>query len=127
TVLVSVEARDPDFGLMSVSLTGPSTGKPAFEAALLKKWPHAGPFLGEFPFTPRDHNLNPGDEVQYWATARDSRQPEANVATSSRQTFRIVAPDPKQPNPNDIAKNDRQPNPDQQPGEGEKQEQPGQA
>ena len=128
TVVVSVDARDPDFGLTDVSLVGQSTGRAVFEAPLLQaKQPHEGRFTREFRFTPQEHDLKPGDEVEYWATASDTRQPDANVAASSRQTFRIIDPQPKQPDPNALAQRDPPKNQEQQPGEGGQQEQqPGQ-
>ena len=123
TVVVGVDARDPDFGVYEVSLVGQSTGGEVFNAPLLEpKESQDLRFTGEFRFTPSEHDLKPGDEVEYWATASDTRQPDANVTVSSRQTFRIVDPQPKQPDPNAIAQRDPPKNQEQQPGE----QQPGQ-
>lgn len=132
TVVVSVNARDPDFGLTDVTLIGQSTGRQVFESPLLvAKDKHEGQFRGEFRFTPSEHDLKPGDEVQYWATARDNRMPNANEASSSRKTFRIVDPEPQQPDPNQLAQRDppknQDPNQQQdQGGENGEQNQPGQ-
>lgn len=128
TIVVGVDARDPDFGIAEVSLVGQSTGREVFNAPLLEpKESHERRFTGEFRFTPQEHNLKPGDKVEYWATASDTRKPDANGTMSSRQTFRIVDPQSKQPDPNAIAQRDPPKNQEQQPGEGQQQEQqPGQ-
>ena len=96
TVAIEVEARDPDFALAEVRLAGRSGGTQGDRRAAAGKRTH-GPFHGRLLFTPNEHDLQPGDVVRYWVTARDNRAPQPNEATSDSQTLRIVSPDPKQP------------------------------
>lgn len=96
TVAIEIEARDPDFALADVRLTGESAGRTIFNEQLLAKQ-HHGRFAGRLMFTPGEHDLHAGDVVRYWVTVRDNRAPQANEATTDSQTFRIVGPDPRQP------------------------------
>jgi len=95
TVVVQVEARDPDFGLSSVRVRGESLGDKVFDAPVLAQ-PATGRFEGRWRFTPTEHGLRVGDIVDYWAVAEDIRQPEPHQTATRRQRFRIVAADPNQ-------------------------------
>lgn len=96
TVAIEIEARDPDFSLAEVRLTGESAGRTIFNERLLTK-SQTGRFAGRLMFTPGKHELHAGDVVRYWATARDNRAPQANEATTDSQMFRIIGPDPRRP------------------------------
>jgi hypothetical protein len=119
TVMIEVDARDPDFSLSAVRLHGAAVGRPEIDVPLLAK-ERPGPFTGRYPFTPREHQLRAGDLVQYWATASDNRTPTANTAATERRTFRIVPSDrAQQPPPNRGAENGAR---RQQPGQNPQQE-----
>lgn len=103
TVTIEVEGRDPDFALAEVQLVADVAGRRVVEEPLLDG-SQTGRFVGRFRFTPSRHGLRAGDVVEYWATARDNRTPEANFAASNRQRFKIVAPEPNRaPNENQMA------------------------
>ena len=112
TIVIEVEARDPDFALSAVRLHGDAAGRPQIDVPLLEK-EHTGKFTGRYRFTPREHNLQAGDVVQYWVAADDIRTPKPNSTATEKRIFRIVSPDPaQQPPPDRIAQRDQR----QQPG-----------
>ncbi|MEX2091209.1 MAG: hypothetical protein WD971_00955 [Pirellulales bacterium] len=96
TVAIEVDARDPDFALAEVRLHGDAAGRTVLDERLLAE-KHTGRFTGRRSFTPSEHDLQAGDVVRYWVTARDNRAPQPNEVTSDSQSLRIVAPDPRQP------------------------------
>ena len=96
TVAIEVDAIDPDFALCEVRLHGEVAGRAVLDEPLLSS-EHTGHFTGRLSFTPRDHQLQPGDVMRYWLAARDNRTPQANEAASDSQTLKVVAPDPRQP------------------------------
>jgi len=96
TVAIEVEARDPDFALAEVRLQGEATGRKVIDTPLLAN-EHTGRYSNRLLFTPSEHDLQPGDVVRYWVTARDNRTPQPNEATSDSQTLRIVSLDPRKP------------------------------
>ncbi len=119
TIVIEIEARDPDFALSGVRLRGEAPGRPKFDVPLLEK-EHAGKFTGRYRFTPRGHNLQVGDVVQYWAAADDIRAPKSNSTATEKRIFRIMSPDPAgQPPPDRIAQRDQR----QQPGGGQQGQQ----
>ncbi|MEX2317921.1 MAG: hypothetical protein WD669_12260 [Pirellulales bacterium] len=121
TVMIEIDARDPDFALSAVRLHGAAVGRPEIDVPLLSQ-ERPGPFTGRYSFTPKDHQLRAGDIVQYWATASDNRTPTANTAATERRTFRILSSDPaQQPPPKNPPRND----PRRQQGKEAPQEQPG--
>ncbi len=91
TVLIELEARDPDFALSSVRLIGKVGDREATLAEPLAK-KHEGRFGAIKPFTPGDVKLKPGDVLEYWAEARDNRRPDANVALSEHRRLKIAGP-----------------------------------
>ncbi|MCH2117472.1 MAG: hypothetical protein MK161_07200, partial [Pirellulales bacterium] len=95
TVVIEVEARDPDFALSGVQLVGEVANNRMLDEKLLPE-AHTGRFAGRFLFTPSRHGLQAGDRLRYWAIARDNRQPDPNVALTHRQQFRIISPEPRQ-------------------------------
>ena len=109
TVVIEVEARDPDFALSDVQLVGEVADNRMLDEKLLPE-PRTGRFVGRFLFTPSRHGLQAGDRFRYWAIARDNRQPDPNVAHTHRQQFRIVSPEPRQPeNQNQLANRETKP------------------
>lgn len=123
TVMIEVEARDPDFALAEVRLRGEVAGRAVIYEQLLGAG-HAGRFTARHSFTPRGPELRAGDVVEYWVIANDNRTPAPNAVESDRRQLRIVSPDPAhQPPPDQVAQGDQQKRPqDQQPGT---DEQPG--
>ena len=116
---VEVDAVDPDFGLSAVRLRGEAAGRPVFDQPMLKGAPLKH-FAGQYKLIVGQHGLKAGDLVEYWVEASDNRMPKPNVTASEHKTLRIVSPNPaQQPQPNQIAQNDRQqPKPGEpQPGE----------
>ncbi len=66
--------------------------------ALLDKQPllqtiRRGPFDAKYVFDAAKFKLNDGDLVEYWANARDNRQPAANEAQTVLRRIRIVQAD----------------------------------
>lgn len=101
TVLIGVEARDPDFAVQSVRLVG-RNGDADVLLGELTAQNHAGLYKHLHPFVPADAKLKPGDVLEYWAEARDNRQPDANLALTEHRRLRIVdpnAPHQQQQNP----------------------------
>jgi hypothetical protein len=107
---IGVEARDPDYGLKSVTIVGKVLGDDN-EHALLQMidQPQTGRVVATRMFTPADAGLKPGDVLEYWAVAADTK-PEPNLALSDRRRLKVIGPDkpqngkaPQQPNqqPND--------------------------
>ncbi len=96
TVAIEVDASDPDFALAEVRLHGEAAGRPVFDEKLLAQ-EHTGRYTDRHLFTPSEHDLQAGDIVRYWLTARDNRTPQANEANSDSQSLRIVSPDPRKP------------------------------
>jgi hypothetical protein len=133
TVLIEVEARDPDFELSEVRLKGDAAGRTVLDESLLSK-EQSGRFTGRFQVTPAQHGLKAGDVLQYWVAARDNRTPQPNEVKSEQQTLRIASPGPNQQQPPDrLAERDhRAPQPGNQqrdqsrPGDAQNdQQQPG--
>jgi hypothetical protein len=119
TVTIEVAATDPDFALADVRLRGQAAGRDVLEQPLLKQ-NHKGRFTARYQFTPGKHDLKAGDVVDYWLAAKDNRAPNANVAESTKQRFRIVSPNPnQQPPPDRIAQRDPRQN---QPGKGQQEQ-----
>ncbi|MEM8864771.1 MAG: hypothetical protein AAGF31_04420, partial [Planctomycetota bacterium] len=118
SVMVEIEARDPDFGLDRVQIIGESLGDPVFDQTLLNTR-HEGRFTARWTFVPEEHDLQVGDVVEYWVSASDVRRPEPNRVVSDRQKFRIVAPGRGEENTRDRGGNRDQPDR----GEGGQQQQ----
>jgi collagen type III alpha len=98
TVMIAVEARDPDYALGGVRLVGrtkTSNGSGEVDVLLadLLATEHAGLYKHRKPFVPADAHLRPGDVLEYWAEARDNRWPDANLALSEHRKLRIVDAD----------------------------------
>jgi hypothetical protein len=120
TVAIDVEARDPDFALAEVRVQGDSAGRKVLDKVLLNSQ-HTGRFAGRLRFTPRDYQLQPGDVLRYWVTARDNRTPSMNPTTSEPQSLRIVSPDPNRPQPPQDRVAQREQRDQDQPQQGDQQ------
>ena len=106
TLAIEVDARDPDFALSEVKIRGEDDAAAdkdgadndgdvaaVFEENLLSD-EHVGRFVRTWRFTPKEHDLAVGDELTYWAAAKDNRLPEANVAITRRRRIRVIADPP---------------------------------
>ncbi|HEX7448488.1 MAG TPA: hypothetical protein VF306_13130 [Pirellulales bacterium] len=116
---LTVQASDPDFKLAAVTLHARRSGLRLLEERLLAE-PRAGQFKRDYLLDSRKLALKPGDTVEFWASADDNKQPEANHAETPHYTLRIVSPDAR-PRPDQLAKNDPPRKPDdrdQQPPDG---------
>lgn len=109
TVRIEAEARDPDYALSAMQLKGEVDGRSVLDEPLFKGR-QAGKVTGRYSFQPSQHRLKAGDVVQFWIEAADSRSPKPNVTTTEHRFIRIISPNPPQPPPDRIARNDRQPN-----------------
>jgi hypothetical protein len=114
---IGVEARDPDFGLKSVTIVGKVDDGDESTVMEMIDGPEAGRVVATKMFTPADYGLKPGDVLEYWAVARDTR-PEANIGASEHRRLKIIGPDRqaqgRQPQAN---QQNQQPNDGQQGGE----------
>ncbi|QDT00769.1 phage holin family protein [Adhaeretor mobilis] len=122
TVRIEVEARDPDFAVQQVELVG-LEGEREIALGRLLEEDFPGKFNGGLPFTPEEAGLQPGDVLEYWATAHDNRRPEANLGVSAHRRMKIVGP-AERPN---IPDQEQQPNVNQEGGQGEQGEGGGEA
>ncbi|MCA9100900.1 MAG: hypothetical protein KDA63_07125 [Planctomycetales bacterium] len=91
TLRLEIHAQDSDFSLGEVTLFAERDGRKIVEQRLLRE-PHVGEFVAEYDFAPSKYRLHDGDELMYWAEARDMRQPVANRAETVRYRMVIVGP-----------------------------------
>lgn len=103
---LTVRAADPDFKLADVKLHARRSGLRLLEEKLLAE-PRAGEFTRDFMLDSRKLALKPGDAIELWVSADDNKQPEANHVETPHYTLRIASPDAR-PQPDQLAKNDRQ-------------------
>jgi hypothetical protein len=89
TVLIGVEARDPDYAVQTVRLVG-RVGEKDMLLAELNSKNHVGLYKHLHPFVPADKLLKAGDVLEYWAEAHDNRHPDANVALTEHRRLRIA-------------------------------------
>ncbi|QDV80186.1 hypothetical protein [Botrimarina mediterranea] len=108
-VRIAIEARDPDYALKRVRLVGEVAGKQVFERDLLRGDGKGG-FKAETEIVSQAIGLRPGDVMDYWVEATDSRTPQPNVSQSRRHQLHVIATENPQ-------QGDRR-NEQQQPGAG---------
>ena len=108
-VPIGVEARDPDYGVKSVTIMGKVDGGEEEPLLEMIDEPQTGRVLATKMFTPGDAGLKPGDVLEYWAVAKDTR-PEANIGASEHHRLKIIGP------------NRQQGKQQQQPNQGDKQQ-----
>jgi hypothetical protein len=92
---LKLRALDPDFALSQLTLAAESNRTSLFEKQLLNEI-RREPMQVEFTIDPAKLHLKDGDLVEYWATAKDNRQPTPNTAQTARRRIRIVAADARQ-------------------------------
>lgn len=101
-----VVAADADYKLSSLLVRFERAGELVHEQPLLLDGPRAGEYRRSWLLQSGRYNLNAGDVIQFWAEARDNRQPdddrppEANVSATPKYTLRIL-PRPPQEQPQD--------------------------
>ncbi len=92
----TISAEDPDFALRRVAFVAQKGGRSLPIRPILEKKspekPHAGPFEDKYQFSPADFDLNPGDEIVYYAVAEDNKEPVPNRARTEQNTILIVDP-----------------------------------
>ncbi|HEV3005069.1 MAG TPA: hypothetical protein VGX78_11440 [Pirellulales bacterium] len=109
---LAFEALDPDFELSAVSVHARRGKVTLFNHSMLAE-PRAGRYDGQYLFNSGAHKLKAGDEVEFWISADDNRQPQPNHTETSRIKVRIVPPDGEQA-ANDKQRADGQPPPQDQ-------------
>jgi len=115
---IGIEARDPDYGLKSVTIVGKVDDAEPQPLLEMINEPQTGRAVATKLFTLADAKLKPGDVLEYWAVALDGR-PEPNIGLSEHRRLKIIGPDKppqggQQQQPNQGAK---QPEDGQQGGE----------
>lgn len=103
---LTVQASDPDFKLAAVKLHARRKGLRLLDEKLLAE-PRAGQFTRDYLLDSRKLGLKAGETVEFWASADDNKQPQANRTETPHYTLRIVSPDARQ-QPDQAADNDRQ-------------------
>lgn len=95
---ISLRAADRDFKLRRVKLFFERRGAQLKEETLLDSaW--SGVFKDAYVFEPAKlalADLKPGDEISYWAEARDNRAPVANHAETVKYRIKLVEPATKE-------------------------------
>ncbi len=114
--MIEVAARDPDFGLSLLQVKMFSGGQVLETKTLLQSSEGIkGSVNKRFDFVPREHGLQAGEVVTYWASAADNRtdcltgSAEPNTVRTFEYRFKITPP----------AKQDSRGNPPRRPGAGE--------
>ena len=134
---LKIRAEDPDFALREVTLRAERAGKGLPIRPLLSRLssakPHEGPFEGTMLFEPAKLDLKAGDQVTYWAEAKDNKEPISGHAETERRWITIVEPSQDQtPQDQPDQKGDRpeenqqDQSPEQKPDQQEPQEKPDQ-
>ena len=89
---IGIEARDPDYGLKSVTIVGKVDDAEPQPLLEMINEPQTGRTVATKLFTPGDAGLKPGDVLEYWAVALDGR-PEPNIGLSEHRRLKIIGPD----------------------------------
>ncbi len=112
---LEIVANDPDFALRTVKLSATSGKQPLLEKVLLDEaW--RGQFVKKFRFEPRKLGLKAGDVVAYSAVAEDNKDPQPNRTTTVSRKIRIVSPDNRPANQDQVAQGEKPDDRDEQPG-----------
>ena len=116
TMLIEVEATDPDYEIHEVNLilTGPVANRDQRNLLELTELAGKSRVSGRYEFNPMLLRLKVGDEVTFFARARDNRQSAAsiaidsNVARTDEYTIKITKPEVerKRPDGNRDSRND---------------------
>jgi hypothetical protein len=87
---ISIRAEDADFALRNVTLLAERGGEHLLKESLLST-PHGGEFRHGFVLDARELGLKPGEEILYWAEARDVKQPQANMTATVKRRLQVSA------------------------------------
>ncbi len=92
---LALRARDRDFKLRRVTIFVEKKGGTKLRSEVLLDEPRGGQFDGSLVFDAS--SLEPGavaagDTIEYWAEARDNRQPVANEAHTVKHRIRLISP-----------------------------------
>ena len=90
-----LRASDPDLRPFGGESSAEANRNPILQRRLLNEI-RREPMQVDYNFDPAKLNLKAGDVVEYWAEARDNREPQANSTQTSRRRIRIVAADARQ-------------------------------
>ncbi len=121
SVDVELKARDRDFRLSNVTIHARRQGQVLLRQELLKD-SHDGEFTGTYRLRPSELGLKLGDEVVFWADARDNKHPNPNRTQTLEYRLRVVAPvdqPPEEQQPRDDQKGGQEKQPDQETQDGD--------
>ena len=123
TLQFPIQAEDPDFALRYLRFKSESPGKRIPDVSFLESpasgpTEHRGAITKSYLFSPVTKRLAVGDIVEVWAEAVDTKLPEANVSSTRKITINVVAPTPRDEEPNQEQtpdeNGDGQPEPDKE-------------
>jgi hypothetical protein len=91
-VRFAVQAADPDFKLAQVKFQARRGRTPLAEEPLLAE-PRGGQFRRDYLLDLKRLEVKPGEQIEFWASADDNREPSANHAETPHYRLRIASPD----------------------------------
>lgn len=86
---LELKARDPDFKLSNVTIHARRQGDVLLRQEMLEG-DHEGEFSGTYRLAPAELGLKAGDEIDYWADARDNKRSTANRTQTIEYRLRVV-------------------------------------
>lgn len=119
---LELRASDPDFKLSNVTIHARRADQVLLRQELLKDT-RDGEFTGTHQLRPAKLGLKVGDEMVYWADARDNKRPAANRTQTIEYRLRVTEP-AEQPPQEEQRREQEQGTPDEQRGERNEDEQP---
>jgi len=109
---LKIRAEDPDFALREVTVRAVLGDRSLPIRPLLRTRPpsppHQGAFEGVYRFEPARLGLKSGDEVVYWAEAKDNKTPLPGHSETKRRWIMIVEADENQQQDRQQEKQDQQ-------------------
>jgi hypothetical protein len=122
SVGLEIVANDPDFALRRVRLLA-QVGDRQIADKLVLDEPYQGQFTTKkLRFDTKRTGLNPGDVVEYWAMAEDTKMPQPNRVETAHRRLRIVSPNQQQPNEDQLASRDNDIRPESSSGKPDRNE-----
>jgi hypothetical protein len=120
-VRFAVQAADPDFKLTAVRFQARRGRTPLVEESLLAE-PRAGQFRRDYLLDLKRLEVKPGELVEFWASADDNCQPNANHGETPHYRLRVASADEQGQGQDD--QNAQNPDQDRQskPDEGKKRQ-----
>lgn len=112
---VQLRADDPDFSLSNVTVHARRADQVLLRQELLKAL-RQGEFTETYQLRPSELGLKVGDEIVYWADARDNKRPTANRTQTIEYRLRVAEPT-EQPAQQEQRREDEPGAPDDQSGE----------